>query len=155
MAQAQRAIGAHLAEFKKNPPPGSAGGPIKEADVFHWLVTIQGPPGSPYEGGIFKVTIDFPQEFPRKAPTVKMTTKIWHPAFSVQKGSEGEFCDEILTKWVVTQKTVNVIKKLVDFLKNPEASAAHAGNPAPLEELLGDKAKFNETATQWTRQYAV
>lgn len=46
--------------------------------------SFPGPPGTPYEGGIYEVQITIPNEYPFKPPVMKFTTKIWHPNVSSQ-----------------------------------------------------------------------
>lgn len=46
--------------------------------------SFPGPPGTPYEGGTYEVQITIPNEYPFKPPTMKFTTKIWHPNVSSQ-----------------------------------------------------------------------
>lgn len=56
--------------------------------------TFEGPPGTPYEGGIYEVNIDIPTEYPFKPPVMKFATKVWHPNISSQTVSR-----ESLPRW--------------------------------------------------------
>ena len=46
-----------------------------------WNIMIDGPHGSPYEGGTFRCTLTFPPEFPNHPPQLVFVTQIYHPNF--------------------------------------------------------------------------
>merc|ERR1719507_1080864 len=55
-----------------------------------------GPPDSPYQGGVFFLTIHFPTDYPFKPPKVAFTTRIYHPNIN----SNGSICLDILrSQW--------------------------------------------------------
>jgi ubiquitin-protein ligase len=39
-------------------------GPVSEDSLLKWQGAMDGPPGTPYEGGRFEMTIDFPADYP-------------------------------------------------------------------------------------------
>lgn len=64
--------------------------------VFYWQATIMGPPDSPYQGGVFFLTIHFPTDYPFKPPKVAFSTRIYHPNIN----SNGSICLDILrSQW--------------------------------------------------------
>jgi ubiquitin-conjugating enzyme (huntingtin interacting protein 2) len=56
--------------------------PIDPANLTHLKGTFPGPPDTPYAGGTFEVDIIIPDMYPFKSPTMKFTTKVWHPNIS-------------------------------------------------------------------------
>ena len=67
-------------EFEKNlikndPPENCSAGPIKENNLFSWEGSIIGPTNTPYSGGLFRLSIEFPKNYPFKPPKVKFITK--------------------------------------------------------------------------------
>ena len=55
---------------------------------------IEGPTATPYEGGIFRVKLKIPNNFPNTAPKGIFLTKIFHPNISEQ----GEICVNTLKR---------------------------------------------------------
>ena len=54
--------------------------------------TFLGPEGSPFEGGVFKLELFLPEDYPMSAPKVRFITKIYHP--NIDK--LGRICLDIL-----------------------------------------------------------
>ena len=53
---------------------------------------ILGPDGSPWEGGIFKLHIQIPDDYPSKPPEVKFLSNMFHPNIY----RTGKICLDIL-----------------------------------------------------------
>ena len=71
-----------MAEYKqilKNAPDGIIAGPIKEENYFEWEAAITGPEGTVFEDGVFVARLVFPQDYPLNPPTMRFTSKIFHP----------------------------------------------------------------------------
>ena len=62
-----------------DPPDGITAGPVNEDDLFIWEALIQGPEGTPYEGGIFPAELKFPKDYPLMPPTMRFLGPVWHP----------------------------------------------------------------------------
>lgn len=81
MAQstAHRRLLQEYRALTNNPPEGITAGPVSEDDLLHWEALIQGPEGTPFEGGIFPAELRFPKDYPLAPPTMKFLGEIWHP----------------------------------------------------------------------------
>lgn len=59
------------------------------------LASIEGPPETPYEGGIFFITVQLSETDPYAPPVMRFHTKIYHPNISPQ----GHICADYKEKW--------------------------------------------------------
>lgn len=123
---------------------------VSESDIHHLKGSFLGPPGTPYEGGIFVVDIEVPMEYPFKPPKMKFDTKVYHPNVSSVTGA---ICLDILKNaWspVITLKSALI--SLQALLQSPEPNDPQDAEVA--QHYLRDRESFNKTAAFWTKLYA-
>ncbi|KAJ4776027.1 Ubiquitin-conjugating enzyme [Rhynchospora pubera] len=74
-----------------DPKPGIDGGPRGD-DLYLWDCTIIGPPGTPWEGGNFQLTMVIPHDYPFRPPDVRFKSRVFHPNIY----PDGRICASIL-----------------------------------------------------------
>ncbi len=67
---------------------------FNEANVADVQAEIDGPTGTPFQGGLFRLRLSIPMEFPSVPPKGMFLTKIFHPNVS----PAGEICVNVLKK---------------------------------------------------------
>lgn len=72
---------------------------IPQRQRFMLVIWIFSPHDTPFEDGTFKLTIEFTEEYPNKAPTVRFVSKMFHPNVY----ADGGICLDILqNRWSPT-----------------------------------------------------
>ena len=131
-----------------DPPSNCSAGPVDE-DFFHWQATLIGPTESPYEGGVFYLDIQFPQDYPYKPPRIKFKTRIYHPNIN----SSGGICLDILKdQWSPALTISKVLLSICSLLTDPNPDDPLVPSIADL--FNNDKAEYLMQAKAYTLQYA-
>lgn len=109
--------------------PGISAFPSSDADLLHWTATIAGPDDTPYQGMTFRLSFEFPPNYPYKAPTVLFKTPIYHPNIDFS----GRICLDILKeKWSAIYNVQSVLLSLQSLLGEPNNSSPLNGKAAEL-----------------------
>lgn len=146
-------IAKEIRNFENKPPWGITCKPCEEDKNDVLQFTLQGPKGSPYENGSFKLTVTIPQKYPLEPPLVKFTTPVYHP--NIDKG--GRICMDILKMpptgaWLPTITLETLLVSLQTLMANP--------NPDdPLMMEIANEYKYNrdsyiDNARRHTEKYA-
>jgi len=146
---AMKRISKELQDLQRDPPSQCSAGPVGE-DLFHWQATIMGPPDSPYQGGVFFLSIHFPTDYPFKPPKVSFTTRIYHPNIN----SNGSICLDILrSQWSPALTISKVLLSICSLLCDPNPDDPLVPEIAKL--FKNDNSKYLQHAKEWTQKYAM
>ncbi len=108
-----------LRDFKlisSDPPEGISAAPV-DNDIFRWNAVIFGPDNTPLEGGIWKVEIVFPFDYPEKPPVVKFKTEVFHPNVF----ADGHICLDILrSAWSPSFDLSSLLVAIQSLLAEPD-----------------------------------
>jgi len=145
---ALKRLEAELRELETEPLTFCTAGPVKD-NLFEWQATISGPAESPYEGGVFFITIKFPKDYPFRPPKLKFVTRIFHCNISPY----GEICLDILKdQWSPALTISKVLLSLCSLLTDPNPDDPLV--PAIANLLRSDKTKHDLQAQLWTLKFA-
>lgn len=144
-------IAKELEECRQDSKSGVSLDLVNEKDLTHLTGFFHGPPGTPYENGVFKVDINIPNEYPFKPPIMKFVTKIYHPNISSVTGA---ICLDILKDaWTPILTLKSSLISLQSLLQSPEPSDPQDAEVA--KHYISNHAGFEETARYWTKVYAL
>jgi ubiquitin-conjugating enzyme E2 G2 len=139
-------------ELTMNAPEGIFAGPVSEDNFFVWEAYITGPPGTCYEGGLFRATLAFPRDYPLSPPTMRFATPIFHPNIY----PDGRVCISILhppgedpnmyehssERWSPVQSVEKILLSVVSMLAEPNDESG--ANIDACKLWRTDRARFNE-----------
>ncbi|KAI5184586.1 ubiquitin-conjugating enzyme E2 H [Nematocida homosporus] len=116
-----------------------------------FIVTIKGPEGTPFAGGLFRVRVYLPQEFPFKSPSIGFITRVFHPNIDETSGS---VCLDVLNQvWSPLYDVLNIIETFLPQLlsyPNPEDPL----NPEAGKLYLSSRTAYEERVQEYVRKYA-
>ncbi|KAL3233155.1 Ubiquitin-conjugating enzyme E2-24 kDa [Nakaseomyces bracarensis] len=116
---------------------------------FH--VKFYGPKDTPYEGGMWRLHVELPDNYPYKSPSIGFVNKIFHPNIDIASGS---IClDVINSTWSPLYDLLNIVEWMIPgLLKEPNGSDPLNNEAANLQ--LKDKEAYEEKVREYIDKYA-
>ncbi|KAL0332046.1 UNVERIFIED_CONTAM: Ubiquitin-conjugating enzyme E2 2 [Sesamum calycinum] len=131
------------------PPAGISGAPY-DNNIMLWNAVIFGPNDTPWDGGTFKLTLQFTEDYPNKAPTLRFVSRMFHPNIY----ADGSICLDILqNQWSPIYDAAAILTSIQSLLCDPNPNSPANSEAARLfsENKRDYNRKVREIVEQsWT-----
>ena len=116
---ARRRLMRDFKRLQSDPPSGVSGAP-EETNILKWNAVIFGPEDTPWDGGTFRLSLEFSEDYPNKSPTVKFLSKMFHPNVY----NDGSICLDILqNKWSPIYDISAILTSIQSLLCDPNPNS--------------------------------
>ena len=124
---------------------------ICKDDAYDITVDFNGPKNTLYEGGIWKVKVILPMEYPFKSPIIGFENRIFHPNIDEDSGS---VCLDVINEtWSPIYDLVNTFEMfLPQLLIYPNPSDPL--NPRAASLMNQDEKLYEATVKNYVKNYA-
>ncbi|KAF3310602.1 ubiquitin-conjugating enzyme E2 N [Orbilia oligospora] len=130
------------------PVPGIQAIPHDD-NLRYFDVSIHGPAQSPYEGGVFKLELFLPEDYPMTPPKIRFLTKIYHPNID----RLGRICLDVLkANWSPALQIRTILLSIQALLGAPNPDDPLANDVA--QRWKEDEPGAIATAREWTQTHA-
>lgn len=159
--EAIKRLKAEMKELQDK-PPGSIGVTVgfadkQSRDIFHWIITMTGPKGTPYSGGLFILTADFQEDYPKSRPEVQFKTEIYHCNVGLaSSANKGHVCISSINNWESQpdhlRKMNNILWDIYSLFYRQNPEDPMNGEAANLYKT--NKEKFDQKVKEYVEKNA-
>ncbi|EGA75732.1 E2 SUMO-conjugating protein ubc9 [Saccharomyces cerevisiae] len=120
-------------------------------DLQKWEAGIPGKEGTNWAGGVYPITVEYPNEYPSKPPKVKFPAGFYHPNVY----PSGTICLSILNEdqdWRPAITLKQIVLGVQDLLDSPNPNSP-AQEPA-WRSFSRNKAEYDKKVLLQAKQYS-
>lgn len=148
-----RRMKRELEMLRSGGAPGVSAWLLDDSSMDRLEGELVGAKETPYEGGVFRLHVSIPNEYPFKPPSVQFKTKIYHPNID----NEGRICLDTLNmppkgSWKPALNIRTVLTTIQALMSTPNPDDGLM--PEISEQYVRDRAAFERIAREWTRRHA-
>ncbi|KAF2670441.1 hypothetical protein BT63DRAFT_424384 [Microthyrium microscopicum] len=116
-----------------------------------FYVKFKGPTETPFTGGVWKIHVEIPDQYPYRSPSIGFLNKIFHPNIDEHSGS---VCLDVINQtWSPMYDMVNIFETfLPQLLRYPNPTDPLNGEAAAL--MMRDAQMYEEKVKEYVKQYA-
>ncbi|KAI1175613.1 ubiquitin-conjugating enzyme [Nemania sp. FL0916] len=116
-----------------------------------FYVRFKGPSETPFEGGVWKVHVELPDQYPYKSPSIGFVNRIFHPNIDELSGS---VCLDVINQtWSPMFDMINIFEVfLPQLLRYPNPADPLNGEAAAL--LMREPKSYDIKVKEYVQKYA-
>ncbi|KAK2049238.1 ubiquitin-conjugating enzyme h [Colletotrichum somersetense] len=124
---------------------------VNDNSLQEFYVRFKGPTETPFEGGVWKVHVELPDQYPYKSPSIGFVNRIFHPNIDELSGS---VCLDVINQtWSPMFDMINIFEVfLPQLLRYPNPTDPLNGEAAAL--MIREPKSYDAKVKEYVQKYA-
>ncbi|KAF2203585.1 hypothetical protein GQ43DRAFT_429753 [Delitschia confertaspora ATCC 74209] len=124
---------------------------LKDDNMQEFYVTFKGPAETPFEGGVWRIHVELPDQYPYKSPSIGFVNRIFHPNIDELSGS---VCLDVINQtWSPMYDMINIFEVfLPQLLRYPNPTDPLNGEAAAL--MMREPKSYEAKVKEYVQKYA-
>lgn len=134
---------------------------VGKIDDYTWKATFEGPKKTGYQGGLFRLVIRIPSNYPDSCPEIRFKNPVFHPNVSESKSSdypEGyHICLDYINHWKSENTIEEALIGIFQLMVRPTPGSGYSNTARTLLKDLNDNwndEKYKTKCNEWVRKYS-
>ncbi|KAF1813423.1 hypothetical protein P152DRAFT_395790, partial [Eremomyces bilateralis CBS 781.70] len=124
---------------------------VNDNSMQEFYVRFKGPKETPFEGGLWKIHVELPDQYPYKSPSIGFVNRIFHPNIDELSGS---VCLDVINQtWSPMYDMINIFEVfLPQLLRYPNPTDPLNGEAAAL--MMREPKSYEAKVKEYVLKYA-
>ena len=134
---------------------------VGKIDEYNWKATMIGPKKTGYHGGLFRLLIKLPSDYPNSRPEIRFKNPVFHPnvRFDKENDSMGGYhiCIDYINKWNKENSILEALVSIYQLLIKPTPGSGYGNDATKLLNEVNNNPyheKYKSKCNEWVRKYA-
>lgn len=134
---------------------------VGKTSDYDWFANFVGPKKTGYQGGLFKLVIRIPKDYPNNRPEIRFKYPVFHPNVDFDKSTdppEGyHICSNYINNWTNNHTIEGALNAIYQLMIIPTPGKGYSNEAKTLlDSLNGDfyHEQYRKKCNEWVRQYS-
>ena len=155
------AIKEELRRCKRSESLGLLSISVGKIDDYHWKATMVGPKKTGYHGGLFRLLIEIPTDYPKGRPEIRFKNPVFHPNVTESKSSDQmggyHICIDYVNNWKEEYSIEEALISIYQLMIRPTPDSGYSNEATKLLREVNNNPndeKFKSKCNEWVRKWA-
>lgn len=134
---------------------------VGKIDDYHWKATLVGPKKTGYHGGLFRLLIQIPTNYPENKPEIRFKYPVFHPNVTTNKSTDDmggyHICIDYINNWKNCYSIEEALISVYQLMIRPAPDHGYSNEATSLLKEVNNNPnneKFKSKCNEWVRKWA-
>ena len=133
-----------------------------DGNDYKWKASFVGPKKTGYHGGLFRLLITIPRDYPNSMPEIRFKYPVFHPNVQIYNENENSsngyhICCDYINQWTNDRSIEGALMAIYQIMIRPTPEHGYSNEATKLLKSLNNNCQhedYKRKCNEWVRKYS-